>query len=258
MIAASTRRSRLAGRAALLPLHPCMRAASAALLSSRHALPLTSSTPACSQVLKARGHLLPAELEALASQQRAEDRAVAAAYEGGARVVVQAAARLPSRKLERTRSQQLRAALDQPACREALAGAAAAAAQGRVLAAHAALRQLAAEAGGNLAELAELPPDALAAALPPGASLDVGRVVEEARYVGEALAALEDHRCGPCLRLLACACFAFWRQHPGSGLLGWGGVRCLGRPGLSRGGASQQQGSRTPRPPRLPVCPCAL
>ena len=149
-------------------------------------------------MLKAHGHLLPPELEERANEQRAEDRAAAerqraAALEGGARVLVQAARPSPALKLQRSRSQELRAALEHPAAREALAQAAQLAAKGRVLGAHAQLLHAAKHAGGSLAELAALPREALAAALPPGASLEVEAVVRDAAWATDALAALEDH-----------------------------------------------------------------
>lgn len=150
-------------------------------------------------MLKAHGHLLPPELEARANEQRAEDRAAAerqraAALEGGARVVVQAAARpSPALKLQRSRSQELRAALEHPAARDALAQAAQLSAVGRVLGAHAQLLLAAKHAGGSVAELAALPCEALAEALPQGSSLDVEAVVRDAAWATDALAALEDH-----------------------------------------------------------------
>ena len=145
-------------------------------------------------MLKARGSLLPPGLEALASEQRAEEKAeelLRAAVEGAPRVHVAAAA--PSmKKLERSRSQQLRLSLEEPAAQQLLQHAAELAADGRGLAAHAALLQLGEQAGGSLAERASLGPDALAAALPAGASLDIGRVVAEAQQVCESLEALDD------------------------------------------------------------------
>ena len=72
--------------------------------------------------LKARGSLLPPGLEALASEQRAEEKAeelLRAAVEGAPRVHVAAAA--PSmKKLERSRSQQLRLSLEEPAAQQLL------------------------------------------------------------------------------------------------------------------------------------------
>ncbi|KAL4425457.1 hypothetical protein ABPG75_009473 [Micractinium tetrahymenae] len=157
-----------------------------------------TSVDAAIEVLRGHGHLLPPALEAAAREQRSADREAAlhaAALEGGARVHVAAAALAAAKKphLARSRSQELRIALDAPAARSALASAAALAAQGRALAAHAAVLQAAAAAGGSLAELAELPPDALQSVLPAGASLDVAGLMRDVRFVGEALQSLEDH-----------------------------------------------------------------
>ncbi|KAI7841817.1 hypothetical protein COHA_004346 [Chlorella ohadii] len=157
------------------------------------------SVDAAIQVLKAHGHLLPPELEARANEQREEDRAAAerqrsAALEAGAQVVVQAAQR-PSAalKLERSRSQQLRSALDQPAARAALGKAAALGAEARVLSAHSLLLGAAQQAGCSLAELAALPRQTLETLLPEGATLDVEQVIQDAAWATETLAALEDH-----------------------------------------------------------------
>lgn len=151
------------------------------------------------QVLKAHGHLLPPELEARANEQREEDRAAAerqraAALEAGAQVMVQAAQR-PSAalKLERSRSQQLRSALDQPAARAALRKAATVAAEARVLSAHSVLLAAAQQAGCSLAELAALPRQTMETMLPEGATLDVEQVIQDAAWATETLAALEDH-----------------------------------------------------------------
>lgn len=166
----------------------------------------------CPQVLKGHGHLLPPALEAAASQQRAQDMAdvaaaeqqlrQAAAVEAGARVHVATAGaaaaavgavKLP--ELERSRSQQLRQALhSEPRLGKLLAGAAALAQQGRVLAAHSLAVQAAEAAGASLDELASLPADALVSVLPAGsASLDVARLAEEAQFVEQTLKALDDH-----------------------------------------------------------------
>ncbi|PRW59375.1 START-like domain [Chlorella sorokiniana] len=158
-----------------------------------------SSVDAAIQVLKMHGHLLPPELEARASEQRAEDRAAAerqraAALEAGAQVVVQAAPRPPPAvKLERSRSQELRSTLNQPAARAALGKAAALAAEARVLSAHSVLLAAAQQAGCSLAEIAALPRQTLQALLPEGATLDIEQVIEDASWAKETLAALEDH-----------------------------------------------------------------
>lgn len=150
------------------------------------------------QVLRAHGHLLPPALEAAASKQRSADREAAlqaAALDGGARVHVAAAPPATAKQphLARSRSQELLKALKTPAAQEALASAASLAAQGRVLAAHAAALQAASAAGASLAELAAVPSEDLQSVLPAGASLDVAALTRDERFVGEALDALEDH-----------------------------------------------------------------
>lgn len=150
-------------------------------------------------MLKAHGHLLPPELERRASEQRAQDRAAAeqqraAAVAAGAQVVVQAAPRPPAApKLERSRSQELRAALGTSEARTALQRAAELAAEARVLSAHSVLLSAAKQAGCSLAELVALPRETLATLLPEGAALDIEQVVQDAAWATEALAALEDH-----------------------------------------------------------------
>lgn len=159
----------------------------------------------CEQVLKAHGHLLPPALEALAEEQRTEDREAArqlrASAEGAALVTVQAALRpglkpeglLP--ELERTRSQRLLAVLREPGVQALLAEASEDVVNGRVLAAHDRLKAALQAAGGSsLAELAALSPEALSAALPPGTILDVAGVAADVAFVHEALEALEDHK----------------------------------------------------------------
>ena len=154
-------------------------------------------------MLKAHGHLLPPDVEAAAREQRAEDRAAAEAVRGTAEAVARVqvhAAPPPALKLERTRSQQLRGALEQPAVADLLRQAAQLAGEGRVLGAHATLAQLAEAAGGSLAEVVALPPDALAPALAPGASLDAAQLVADTQFVQEALDALADHTGWMCSR----------------------------------------------------------
>ena len=141
-------------------------------------------------MLKAHGHLLPADLEAAAKQDMAAEQ-LAAVLEGAPRVTVAA---VPALKLKRSRSQHLRSSLDAPGARQLLQQAAQLAADGRVLGAAATLHQLAELVGGSVEELAALPDDALAAATPAGASLDVARVLADASAAREALRALEDHK----------------------------------------------------------------
>lgn len=155
--------------------------------------------PRHEQVLKAHGHLLPPALEALAEEQRSLDREAArqlrASAEGAALVTVQAAAApKPRTELQRTRSQQLQASLREPGARALLAEAAQLAGSGRVLAARARLEALLQRVGGgSLQELAALPPEALAAVLPPGSDAGVvGDVLEGAAAVHQALAELQD------------------------------------------------------------------
>lgn len=184
------------------------------------------------QVLKAHGHLLPPELEARANQQRAEDRASAerqrsAALEAGAQVVVQAAPRPPAAlKLERSRSQELRSMLDQPAARTALGKAAALAAEMRVLSAHSVLLAAAKQAGCSLAELAALPRQTLESVLPAGATLDVQQVIQDAAWATDTLAALEDHSGWMTSR--SDALQVHYRHQRGSTVHRWVGVEGFG------------------------------
>ena len=147
------------------------------------------------QVLKAHGHLLPSALEAQAEEQRTAEReaAAAAAAEIGARVTVAPAGAVPKHQLELPLSQRLRLSLSQPAVGKLLASAAELAAAGRVLGARAAAQAAAAVAGGTLSDLASLPAETLATALPEGAALDVAQVEAEAAAAEAALASLEDH-----------------------------------------------------------------
>lgn len=180
----------------------CCRAASGLYARSRRRTVVPAPSHLCTasaplppprsqQVLKAHGHLLPADLQ-LAAQGDSQAERLAAVVDGTARLHV-AAVQSTRVKLERSRSQQLHAALDQPPVRQQLAEAASLCKQGRVLGAAEALQAAADAAGCSVEELAALSSGVVSAVLPAGATLDISRVKQEAQLVEQALEALEDH-----------------------------------------------------------------